>query len=61
MDRSKKHPSSFESLSFPLELTAPTQTDQLPEIRRVTLLEVEVRRDFVVSRHSSGCSSFPWL
>jgi hypothetical protein len=26
--------------------------------QRVTLLWVKVRRDFVLSRHSSGCSSF---
>lgn len=36
MDRSKKKPSlSFESLSFPGELSEPAQVDQLPEVRRI--------------------------
>ena len=36
MDHSKKkQPQSFESLSFPMEVSDSTQGDQLPEIRRI--------------------------
>ena len=36
MDHSKKkHPQSFESLSFPVESANSAQTEQLPEVRRI--------------------------
>ena len=35
MDRSKKLPPSFESLSFPVQSQDSTQAEQLPEVRRI--------------------------